>query len=155
MSLRGSPSQTKGGRKPPERKCEVAKNTVFTDPKDIEIERLQSEVERLRGQRDANPVVKDRSGTYGWTNMGPMQADRARVEAMGQRYVGPEEFKRNHQAWVDSGGELKDYKKGAIAREFGPDGKQVSGDPRAARAEISPETVGKVVHEAADTPETV
>ena len=133
----------------------MAKNTVFTDPKDLEIERLQSEVDRLRGNRDANPVVKDRSGTYGWTNQGPMQADKARVEAMGQRYVSPEDFKKAHQDWVDRGGETKNYAKGAIAREFGPDGKQVSGDPRAARAEVSPETVGQTVHEAADTPETV
>lgn len=133
----------------------MAKNTVFADPKDLEIERLNDEVQRLRGQRDANPVVKDRSGTYGWTNMGPMQADKARVEAMGQRYISPEEFKRGYQDWVDRGGETKTYQKGAVAREFGPDGKQISGDPRASRTEISPETVGQTVHEAADTPETV
>lgn len=135
--------------------CEVASNTVFTDPKDLELERLNAEVARLKGQRDAHPVVKDRSGTYGWTNLGPTQADKARVEANGERYVSPEEFKRGYADWVARGGETKKYEKGAIAREFGPDGKQTSGDPRAARAEVPPETVGQTVHEAADTPETV
>lgn len=118
----------------------AAHATQKKTPEQVEIERLQAEVQRLQALNTAQAEGKDATGTYGWTNLPQDEADRIRCIKQGKRFITKAQRDADDQAWSARGDDQKASPESNVVERDAQSGKILSAPDGSTAKDAAPFT---------------